>query len=344
MKTKKIFISIIISFVLLLSLMPISAFAANDTTEGSFQTENLGPTITSVEIWDAAGTSPLTSMTPGTAYRAKIVAGDANTVDDIDQVRVAIVFDSTDSDPTTDPGETGNTQTLACLKWVKSTDTWSISPTGGTPATTWSITDTSCTKPADMNATQGTWEFYFTVGKVATEGIGGSGNDGWDLFGEVNDEVTSVELWGDRDLAMDWYGEIAVNTENINWGTLTAGTGFSDGINEQGSISVTYIANGNYAAQVQSAATWSGASYNATFDETGACAYANEFSLKAFISDTYTSAVQVDDTTGVTIDSTGVQTDDDGTDVTSNTLWMKLASSFQGDTYQGLITYIIANR
>lgn len=339
---KKVFISILAVLVLLVTLVPAAAFAlTTGESTGSFTVGNVAPTITSVEIIPAGGGSAVTGMTPGVAYKAKIVAGDANTVEDIDQVRVAIVFDGTDADPTADPGEVGNTQNLACLKWVKSSDTWSISPVGGD--TTWSLTPASCTKPGNMSLNTGTWEFYFMVGKVATVGSGGNGNPGWDLFGEVKDEGTPVEAWGDRDLSMDWYGEITVGNSTVDWGSVTPGTGFADGVNEQGGISVKYIANGNYQEQVKSEASWTGITQTATFDEGGSCATANEFSLKAYTSDTFGSAVQVT-LAGATIDNAGTQTVEAGNTVATNDLWLKLASVFTIDTYSGTITYVVANR
>jgi len=346
---KKRFMSIVaaLGLVLTLALVPMASpvMAAEDTASGSFQVGNVAPTITSVEVIPAAGGIAVSSMTPGTAYKAKIVVNDANTVNDTAQVRVAIVFDSDDSDPTTDPGETGNTQTLACLKWVKSTDTWSISPTGGTPATTWSITSGSCTKPSDMTLTTGTWEFYFTVGKVATEGIGGAGNAGWDLFGEVNDGGTPVEMWDDRDLAMEWYGEVTVNTGSIDWGSVSPGMDFAEGDpSEEAGINITYLANGDYDEKVGASQNWTSASGNATLNVTEGTLGANEFALKADNTTTLASAVLVTASpTYTTIDNTGTQTDDDGEDVTTNSLWLKLGTPFTDATYTGTIYYQVAN-
>lgn len=345
---RKKFVSIVaaLALVLALTLVPMSpvVMAGEDTATGSFTVGNVAPTITSVEVIPSEGGSAVTSMTPGTAYKAKIVVTDANTVDDIAQVRVAIVFDSGDSDPTDDPGETGNTHTLACLKWVKSTDTWSISPTGGTPPTTWSITPGSCVKPADMTLSTGTWEFYFTVGKVATEGTGGAGQDGWDLFGEVKDEDTPVEMWGDRDLAMEWYGEVTVNTASVDWGSVSPGMDFAEGDpSEETNISVTYLANGDYDEKVAASQNWTSASGNATLETTGNPS-ADEFSLKADDTGTLTSAVLVQASPSyATIDDTGTQTDDDGEDVTTNSLWLKLGTPFIEATYTGTIYYQVAN-
>jgi len=336
-------LSIIVAVIMLLSLLPAQvAYGAAGEVGGSFTSGNVAPTITSVEVIPAAGGSAVTSMTPGTSYKAKIVAGDANTVDDIDQVRVAIVFDSSDSDPTADPGETGNTTILACLKWVKSGDTWSISPNSDT---TWSLTSGNCTKPTDMSSSTGTWEFYFTIGKVATEGTGGSSQAGWDLFGEVKDEGTPAEAWDDRDLAMEWYGEIGTpSPASIDWSTVSLGTGFAEDTNEKGPISITYIANGNYDQKVKTTATWTGApSGTATLDPSGTCSSANQFALKA--DDTATLPIDGLVTTGgVSIDDTGTQTGESGSTEANNTLWLKLASVFSNATYTGTITYTIENK
>jgi hypothetical protein len=337
-------VSVALAWALLLSLASASLAQTGDTVGGTFTLANAAPTITSVEVIPAGGGSAVTSMTPGTAYKAKIVANDANTVDDITQVRVALVFDSGDSDPTTDPGETGDTHTLAALKWVKSGDSWSISPTGGSPATTWSITPASSVKPSDMTLTTGTWEFYFTVGKVATVADGGTGQDGWDLFGEVKDEASPVESWDDRDLAMEWYGEIDITTASVNWGSVSPGMDFAEGSpSEESGISVTYVANGPYDEQVAASGTWDdGGTNTADLDNAGS-PEPNEFSLKADENGTLASAVLLDASpTYVTIDASGTQTDDDGDPVATNSLFMKLGTPFLDAVYSGTVYFKIA--
>ena len=331
---------LVVAIVLALSigLLPTAAFAG-DTSTGSFTAENVLPTITSVEIIPAGGGSALTSMTPGVAYKAKIVAGDANTVEDIDQVRVAIVYTAAASDPTDDPGETGYTQTLACLKWVKSGDAWSISPVGGSPATTWSITSGSCTKPSDMGLTTGTWEFYFTVGKVATKALGGNGVAGWDLFGEVKDEGTAVESWGDRDLGMAWYGGIAV-TGNAAFGSVALGCVDA----ASSAVSATYISNGDYSEQVKSSTPWAATGGSVALNIAGTPG-SGEFSLKADDDATTDGYVQVLSVSYVDIAADESLTTESGDTTADNTLWLSLGSSgIPVGAYTGTVTYKIANR
>lgn len=338
----KKFLSLLLVISLLLAMtIPTSVMASQTgTTNGSFTLNNVAPTITSVQIIPSTDGDPVTSMDPTVSYKAKIVASDTNTIDDIDQVRIVIAYDATDADPTTDPGETGDTKTLACLKWVKDGSVWSLSPNTDT---TWSINSGNCVEPSNMTLDTGTWEFYFTVGEVATEAGGGTGVAGWDLFGEVYDgTAAAVEGWGDRDLAMNWYGSVTVNTVNANFGTPTLGTGFADNVNEVTDISVTYISNGDYDEQVSTATSWSGSGATATYDATGDCSSSNSFSLQAYYSDAFGSAVQVG-TTATTIDNTGIQTNEGGDTVAANTLWLKIASSFTQDNYSGNITFTIAN-
>ena len=326
--------------VLLLAAMPVAFADEEGTTTGSFTADNAAPTITSVEVIPAGGGAAVASMTPGTSYKAKIVANDNNTVEDIDQVRVAIVFDSSDADPGTDPGEAGNTQTLACLKWVKSPEAWSISPTGGD--TTWSTTAISCTKPSDMDLTTGTWEFYFTVGNVATEGLGGADNDGWDLFGEVVDEDGDVEMWDDRDLAMDWRGEIKDVTASVSFGTVVLGS--SNTVCTSG-VSATYIANGAYDEQVKAQTPWTGQTSGTTLTlDTAPPPSAAEFSLKADDDATIADAVQVLSAAYTAIDETDTITGETGDTQANNYLWLSLGSSgIPAEEYQGIIYYKIVD-
>jgi hypothetical protein len=190
-----------------------------------------------------------------------------------------------------------------------------------------------------MTASSDDWVFAVTPGKVATES---PGSDDWDMYAKATDGGGNDTIYT-RDKEILWYGEITANTASANFGSVTPGTGFADDTNEVGSVSVTYIANGDYDQQVKSDATWTGGSGNATFDATGTCDDPQEFSLQAYDDDVFGSVVQVD-TSGASIDATGTQTSESGNTVTTNTLWLKVASVFAIDTYSGNITYIVANR
>ncbi|HJX12920.1 MAG TPA: hypothetical protein VJ377_05265 [Dehalococcoidales bacterium] len=328
-------LSILASLALLVSLAP-AVMAAEDTVSGSFTPANVTPTVSAVEIYsDAALTSVANSLTPQVMYFIKVTAADGNTIEDIDQIDVELFYDAAGADPAA-PGAP-NAQTAANITWDKDGggSEWVIS--AGSP-TSWAITSANCSIPGAMTASSGDWVFAVTLGKVATESVGAAD---WDLYARANDAGGSGEAYT-RDKEVLWYGEIATSA-SADFGSVAVGSGFADNTNEVTGISVNYITNGDYDQQVKSGATWAGATYTGNYDATGATGSSQQFSLNAYISDTFASRVQVD-TTGASIDATGTITSETGNTVANNTLWLRVASVFAIDTYSGTITYIIADR
>jgi hypothetical protein len=335
MKNLKTLLSVAAALMLLLSLAVPVAFADEDTVDGSFTAANVLPDVTALEVYSDAGlTSTASNLNPYVEYYVKVTAGDLNTIDDIDEIEAQLFYDSAGNDPNA-PGS-ADTQTCAILTWDKDGGSeWTISAGAGT---TWALTEGDCVKPSDMTASSDYWVFAVTIGKVATES---PGSDDWDVYAKATDAGGNDEMYT-VDKEMMWYGEIMANTTTANFGSVTPGTGFTDGINEVDDISMNYIANGDYDQKVKSAASWSGTTYTANFDDSGTCDDDQEFSLMAYDEDTFGSAVQVD-TTGVSIDATGTQTAEAGNTVAANALWMKVGD-FQIDTYSGNVTYIIEDR
>jgi hypothetical protein len=333
MKNLKTLLSIVAALVLLFSLAVPVAFADEDTVSGSFTPGNVTPTVTALGLYsDSECADPVTSMNPQTMYYVKVTAGDNNDIDDIEEIEVQLFYNATPSDP--DAPGSPDTQTCAIFTWTKAGDTWTVSAGTGS---SWAITSGSCSTPSSMTETSGDWVFAITPGKVATES---PGSDNWDMYAKATDGSGSGDMY-ERDKQMLWYGEISTSA-TAPFGEVTLGVDFADGTNEVTGVSVTYTCNGAHAQKVKSDATWTtGGSNNATFDANGDCDDPQEFSLMADEADTFGSAVQVD-TTGVSI-NTGAQTGETGTEVATNTLWLKAASVFSNDTYSGNITYIIAN-
>ncbi len=324
---------ILIALALLFSLVPV-AWAAEDSVSGSFTPTNVLPTVTVLNIYNAANAT-ITNISPQVYYFVKVTAGDGNTIEDIDEIDVQLFYDAAGSNPVA-PG-VGNTTRCAILTWDKDGGglEWTINAGVGT---SWSILTANCTKPSNMAAATGEWAFVMRAGKVATESPGA---DNWDVYAEAIDGSGNDDMYT-RDKEMLWYGEISTS-DTANFGGVDNGSGFADNTNEINDISVNYISNGDYDQRVKSDATWDGATYTADYDSTGACTNAQEFSLRAYDSDVFGSAVQVD-TTGVSIDATGDLTVEAGDDVITNTVWLKIAVVFSNDTYSGNIVYIIADR
>lgn len=329
MNKVKTLVSIGATLVLLFSVAVPVAYGQggpDDDVSGSFTTANVAPKVGDITI------SP-TSMTPQQEWTVITVpVKDKNTLADINEVHVEVFYDSAGNNPGA-PGS-ADVQTCAILTWKRgASPEWTIAP----GSTTWAIDISGCSK-SDDGLGSGHWVFSFKVGKVATESPGGAD---WDIYAKATDADSATGDKYLRDIEMNWYGEITASTSDVTWTDVEPGTGFADDVNEQGGIKVNYIANGKYDEQVKSSDTWTGVSYKAKFDATGDCKKANEFSLMANDTDYFKNAEQVN-TTGVTIDN-GSQTDESGNDEKDNTLWLKLADVFAHDTYEGTITYIIAN-
>lgn len=293
------------------------------------------PSIGTVSLW-TTGASPTetTSMNPQVEYNIKVPVTDGATLNDVDTVKITLYYDS---DGTYSAGEvpsSGNTQTAAILTWTRGgSPAWTIDPSS---STTWSIETANCVQPTLTEKT-GTFEFHFKPGKVATQTTSSAK---WHAHVSATDgnAVTASK----QNLTMAWYGEIAVNTGTINWGTITAGQDFAEGDpSEEAGIRVEYICNGAYNQQVKSDTSWTGSpSGSATLNSSGTPG-ANEFSLKADDDGTLDAAVIVSDSYQ-TFD-TGTITSESGNAETGNSLWLSIGTPFIKATYSGTIYYQIAH-
>jgi hypothetical protein len=315
-----------------------STYTANDSNsimEIQFTVQqdaiyNTPPSMTYVKLYNSGGSAEVTAMTPQTAYDVKVKVADADGKADLTTIVVKLWYDADGSTPT--EGEftaaAANTQTCAIITWTESGGTFAIQPAA---STTWALG--SCIAPADLT---GDFEFKFTVGKVATETTGSAN---WQIAAKVTDDSSQTAFGYDTDTAtndMNWYGEIAVTTTNVDFSSVALGSDFS--ANKRTGISVTYRCNGSYSQQVKSSSPWSGGGKAVTLNTAGTPG-SGEFSLKAYSSDTYGSAVPVNSTGYVTI-GTGTQTGESGTTVSANTLWLKLgAAGIPAVSYSGTIYY-----
>lgn len=296
----------------------------------------LPPSVTSVVL------SP-TSMTPQAEYSVTVAVSDADNLSDLTTVVLKVWYDSDGGAPTEaefDGKTVGNTQSCAIITYTLSGDTFTIDPSADT---SWSLGTCTPFTSGEKAATSGDCIFVFTPGKVATQT---TGSDNWQIAAKATDSASETGWNYDTTpgATMNWYGEIDVpDATTADWGFVAPGLDFGEDTasEEAVGVTITYISNGAYDKKVKTTSPWSGSSYTATFDSTGACSSANEFALKADDTGTLSSAVLVD-TSGVIIDNTGGQTTEAGDEVTTHTLWLKLASSFNSDTYSGTIMYIIA--
>jgi len=282
---------------------------------------NVAPTVGTITI------SP-SSMTPQEQWtNITVPVTDSDTLADVNEVYVEVFYDSAGNDPTA-PG-TADVQTCAILTWTRGgSPVWFLAPA----STTWQINTGGCSAGSD-SATTDNWVFSFKVGKVATHS---PGSDDWDIYAKATDSISQT---GDnylRDVEMNWYGEITVETSTVSWGIVSPGCS-----NETSPVvNITYICNGNYAEQVKTSQNWTSASGNVTLNTTGNPG-TGEFSPKADDDDTLTDAVQVLSASYTTFD-TGTQTSEAGNPENNNHLWLSLGLDIPVDTYSGTIYFGIA--
>jgi len=340
MKAKRILISIIVSLVMLLGLTPMTVLAADSgSASGSFTTGNSDPTVDVVALYESNEITTATAMGPQIEYAVKVTVTDANTLDDLSTVTVTIFYDANGIYDVADVPTAGDVQYAAILTLtVDATPTWEIDAVSG--GGTWSIVDGNCKQPTLTESTGDFW-FHFEPGTVATET---TGTDKWHIYAEADDlGGTPGDNYQDN-ITMNWYGEIVVNTPNVDWSTVAPGSDFS--VNSQTGISLTYIANGAYDEQVAADSLWTGSpSGDATLNEDGTPG-ANQFSIKADNTTTLpddTHLVKANTTSYTTIGDTGTQTDEIGNTITTNTLWLKVGTPFTDAAYSGTIYFKIAD-
>ena len=316
-------------------LMPVAVFGdTTDTATGTFSNNNV-PSIDYVQLWNTSGPAEVTAMTPQVEYDVRVKVTDADGKTDLTTIVVKVWYDADGGTPTSgefDAISAGDAQTAIIITWTEGATFVLTEETGSS----WVLG--TCVAPADLT---GYFQFKFTVGKVATETATAKG---WQIAAKVTDDSAQTDWDYDADgSTMAWYGEIDVPTATADWGTVNPGIDWAEGGSSEEALGVTinYISNGAFDEKVKSSPTWTGVP-SGTATLSADAGNANEFALKADDSGTLTSAVVVD-ATGVTLDNTGVLTEEVGHDAAANALWLKLNATFTKAVYTGTITYIIAD-
>ena len=129
-------LTILLVGALLMSSIPAVVFAASGGVTGSGKGGNTAPTIEAITLVTSSDDTEVTAMTPLTAYRVKVTAGDINTIDDIEYIIFKVYH--------TSAGATWDADENAIFKWDKSTG-WSME--NGGASTTWEIVTIDCIEP-----------------------------------------------------------------------------------------------------------------------------------------------------------------------------------------------------
>lgn len=255
-------------------LAPAAVFAADVT--GNVTASNTAPTITSVTLkTDEATPAPTSAITPQTSYLLEIVAGDANTIDDITTIDIEIYHDTTVGAGTSPA--VWDADDCAIYKWTKTGGVWSME--NGAYTTSWAVTIGNCVTPGTFTGLSGTWKLAFTPGKLAVESTGAD-TDEWNFKVTVTDAApASVSDSSEVLNSMAAYSEIGTDVANIIFGAGVAlgATAYIDTPVDH-NLATQVLANDAYALQSNTAATWTG-SGTLTLDPDGTPSAAGQFGL-----------------------------------------------------------------
>jgi hypothetical protein len=331
-------VSIAVVMALLVALVPTVALAAEDSAGGSFTLGNAAPENVTVALTDT-GDVAATAMDPQVEYKVKVTVTDNNTLDDLDTITVTIFYDADGIYAALDVPSVGSTQSAAILTWTNATpNTWTIDAVSG--GGTWSVVDINCAEPT-LTESSGTFEFHFKPGKVATETIAPAK---WHIYAKADDGGGTPGSNTKQNLTMNWYGEVTIDLTTIDFGSVALGVVDDPSPN----FVLTNIANGNYKLNLKADSTWTGGStaWQLSLDTIDENPGDTELALEADDDATEADAQLVTDAYVLFVGhgSDAGPTDEDGDDVSTNTLWLSLGSTgIVADAYSGTIYYQISN-
>ncbi len=345
-KSITILLTLIVAMVL-----TVPVFADGEVT-GTFGT-TVAPTISSVTVYDAGGTTPQTSLTPTTSYDIHVTVNDGDGLGELDNLVVKLYADTTGEMSSEYYAEanfdatSASAQTAAVITWTESTNTASLDAGG---STSWSLDSSTLPASADIDGSEDptSFEFIFrvTIGKAASE------TDGyyyeWYAAADISDSGSlSGYAYYATAMSMNWYGEIAVpESHTVDWGSLAPGITYTnEDAQEALGDTINYVANGAYAYTVKSSTVWTAADLSEVALDVDLTSDTDHFALKAYGDDVYESAVQLDAAgSAVNLGTAASGTTETGTDVASHNLWIALADTMTSSkVYSGTITYGIVN-
>jgi len=307
----------------------VPAMAA--TSDGSFTISSSPPEVGQITLYQADGIEEVGdgTMTPQTYYQLGMVVSDANSLEDLTEIKV-VINDTGYTDPA------NNVSQQATYIWTPSGG-WleDGSPTG---TNTWEIVSGDCTVPDPLTALSGTWKVKFMPGKVAKEtawmatvtATSGGGSDTGDLTA----------------LSMEWYGELATDDTGFDFDTVGLDAGPVAIVTpDDNKVDFTAITNGDYKLQ-SNTTNWAHADPAATVTlEWDGELESGDFGLKNYGSNSTASANFVQPTP-VTITGEDNEVSNYSEDGNAEPVYMWLYTASEGImtyTYSGTYTMELSN-
>jgi len=318
----------VLLMVVLVSAFTVMPVMAATDVNGSFEVGG-APTV-NVTFTPAA-------MDPQIAQEANVnVAMSSGTLEDLTSVvfKVFYVENWMYDEPTLESFnlEVADTQKCAIITWSPP-DGWSLAPSGG--GTTWALG--SCSRP-DLTLASGDFVFQFTPGKVAKVSDWWT-YDTWQVAAKATKSLFDGFGCDANGFEMNYYVEMSISATSVSWGSIEPGMLFSStppSAQELAGDGIHIIANHIYAVEVQSSASWGGASTLA-----GTTSLANQFAIKAGTEANLSTASNPlrDEPYAYVIPGQPPPLLESGDTWPDIFLFLQLASTFDAGSYSGTITF-----
>ena len=332
-------LALVVVAAILIAMIPTMVFAADDNSNNSdnisviFTSGNGAPVVDTVTLYNAGDNATETSMDPTVGYSVQVNVTDNNTLNDLTEVKVTIYYNGSGTYGTVPPN--ADNKTCGIYTWTPS-DNFTMDST--LTAGSWLLGATSAAPT--LTASNGTFKFHFTPGRVATESDNTS--DEWQIHASVTDNSSQSATNHQEDLNMNWYGQMSITDDHLGLGNLNLGA-----TKQSSPFTVTYWSNGNYSEQVKAMSdNWTGAGSNSLALVTTDTPGAGQFKLVANDENNSSGGdAQALTTTYKTIENGGSITSESGNPESANYLWITLGSSnIPVDTYNGTVYYQILER
>lgn len=268
LKIMKKILSILITFIMLISIASPAQASDDGPVSGSFKLNTI-PQITDLKVYtDSSLSTVATSLRPQQSYWIKLSLSVTDTLADLGSVRIWLAY-GPDGIPNLNTIATGanNPSNLELFSWFKA---FPDEIANGMAGTTWKVEeDPAHPFPSNAQLAEGTtvtaYDFVFkvTIGKLAMETADTATNK-WHILTVVGDGSSSNANYaiynngGVYGLPMDWYGEITITPgTKIEWGDVRTGMSFTDSLSmaqpkSGGTVTgISFASNGDYSEGVK---------------------------------------------------------------------------------------------
>ena len=244
MKREILAVSLLLTLALALTAsMPLALAATEGSSSGTATVGNAAPSVSNPGLFDSTDSTNLnnTNLDVWVEYHVNCTVSDSNQL--IDLMNVTFIIWETTYATESSADSNVNHYTFA---WINSTDSWDeIGPDGSGDS---HLVAASCSDPADLTATSGTWKLAFKLHKTANY----TASKTWTVkiiaYDSAGNTGSVQTLW----FGVNFYLELTVDDSSHGWSSLSPGdTDVLIDTPADGDIDVTVTANAPFTLQAK---------------------------------------------------------------------------------------------